>query len=93
VLRNIRSGAFEVYDIANNQITAAASLGGVGSNWQVVGIAANSSPAAMGASDGSNAQLVQAMAGFGSGGGASSMTTGADPSQQQQQFLATPQHA
>jgi hypothetical protein len=48
----------------------------------------------MGASDNSNAQLVQAMAAFGSGGSANSMTTGADPSQQQQQqFLATPQHA
>jgi hypothetical protein len=45
-------------------------------------------------SDNSNAQLVQAMAGFGSGGGAAmnSMPTGTDASQQQQ-FLATPQHA
>src|SRR5262249_42366458 len=94
VLRNITSGAFEVYDIANNQITAAASLGSVGSDWQVVGIAANSTPAAMGTSDGSNSQLVQAMAGFGGGGGAANSATvplGADASQQQ--FLTTPQHA
>jgi hypothetical protein len=65
VLRNITSGAFEVYDIANNQVTAAASLGAVGSDWQVVGIAANNStPAGMGASDSSNSQLVQAMVGL-----------------------------
>jgi hypothetical protein len=95
VLRNITSGAFQAYDIANNQITATGSLGGVGSDWQVVGIAANAPAPAMGASDSSNAQLVQAMAGFVGGGSANSMTTGADPSQQQQQqqFLATPQHA
>ena len=30
VLSNVNSGAFEVYDIANNQITGAASLGQVG---------------------------------------------------------------
>jgi len=27
VLRNVNTGAFEVYDIANNQLTGAASLG------------------------------------------------------------------
>ncbi len=35
VLRNVNTGAFEVYDIANNQITAAALLGQVGLDWSV----------------------------------------------------------
>jgi hypothetical protein len=74
-------------------VTAAASLGSVGLDWQVVGIAANNSiPAAMGASDGSNSQLVQAMAGFGGGGGANLTTAARSPDPSQQQFLATPQH-
>jgi hypothetical protein len=39
VLRNATSGAFEVYDIANNQLIGAAALGAVGTDWQVGGIA------------------------------------------------------
>jgi hypothetical protein len=39
VLRNTNTGAFEVYDIANNQITGAALLGTVGLDWQFAGIA------------------------------------------------------
>jgi hypothetical protein len=38
LLRN-STGAFEVYDISNNNITNAASLGTVGLNWQVAGFA------------------------------------------------------
>jgi hypothetical protein len=37
VLRNASTGAFEVYDISNNQITNAVSMGAVGLNWQVGG--------------------------------------------------------
>jgi hypothetical protein len=37
MMRNGKTGAFEVYDIANNQITAAFSIGAVGLNWQVAG--------------------------------------------------------
>ena len=37
LLRNSNTGGFEVYDISNNNITNAASLGTVGLNWQVVG--------------------------------------------------------
>src|SRR5262249_31017113 len=70
VLRNVNSGAFEVYDIANNQLTGAAPLGAVGTDWQLGGFAADPPTASMGSSDGSTAQLVQAMAGFGGGGGA-----------------------
>src|SRR5436309_248959 len=72
VLHNINTGAFEVYDIANNQITGAALLGSVGLDWQLGGFApvSTGSPGSMGASDSSNAQLVQAMAGFGGGAGA-----------------------
>ena len=41
LMRNKNTGAFEVYDISNNQITAAASMGQVGTEWQVAGIAAD----------------------------------------------------
>jgi len=37
MMRNANTGAFEVYDISNNQVTAAFSLGTVGLNWQVAG--------------------------------------------------------
>ena len=95
VLRNVNSGAFEVYDIAGNALVGAASLGAVGLDWQLGGFAANSPAGPMGSSEDqptSNAQLVQAMAGFnGSGGAADASATaplGADTSQQT--FLTTP---
>jgi hypothetical protein len=76
VLRNVNSGAFEVYDIANNGITGAATLGSVGLDWQLGGFAADPPTGFMGASDSSNAQLVQAMAGFGpASGGADSLSS------------------
>ena len=95
VLRNVNTGAFEVYDIANNQVTGAASLGSVGLDWQLGGFAADPPSGAMGSSDNSTAQLVQAMASFGGGSGAAdSLNTaplGAETSQHQ--LLTTPQHA
>jgi hypothetical protein len=72
VLRNVNTGAFEVYDIANHQLTGAAPLGSVGLEWQVGGFAADP-PSASSASMGDSsqaAQLGQAMAGFGGSGGA-----------------------
>ena len=97
VLRNVNTGAFQVYNIANNQLTGSAPLGQVGSDWQLGGFAPSFSlPGPVGrgsesvAMDGSTAQLVQAMAGFG-GGAADSLNTvalGADTSQQA--FLTTP---
>jgi hypothetical protein len=36
-MRNTSTGGFEVYDIANNQITGAAFLGTVGLDWHVAG--------------------------------------------------------
>jgi hypothetical protein len=96
LLHNVNTGVFEVYDIANNQITAAAFLGEFGLQWQPGGVAADpptASTASMGDS-GQAAQLVQAMAGFGgSSGTADSLNTvalGADT--QQQPLLTTPQH-
>jgi hypothetical protein len=93
VLRNVNTGAFEVYDIANNQITGATLLGTVGLEWQLGGFAADPPTASMGS--GSTAQLVQAMAGFGGGSGAgeslNAAPLGADTSQQT--LLTTPQHA
>jgi hypothetical protein len=94
VLRNKNTGAFEVYDIANNQLTAAAPLGAVGLDWQPGGFAVD--PPSGSAGDSSQVgQLVQAMASFdgGSGAGESLNTAplGADTSQQA--LLTAPQHA
>jgi hypothetical protein len=86
-----------VYDIANNTITSAASLGAVGTDWQLGGLAAVASSASSAAMGGASqaAQLVQAMASFGGGGGAADglnvAALGADTSQQP--LLTTPQHA
>jgi hypothetical protein len=90
VLRNVNTGAFEVYDISNNMITSATSLGAVGLDFQVGGIAADPPTG----NSNQVAQLVQAMAGFGGGGAAEGLNTtplGADTSQQLQ--LTSPQHA
>ena len=94
MLRNVNSGAFEVYNIANNQLTGTASLGQVGLDWQLGGFAADPPTSSMGSSDSSTSQLVQAMAGFGGGSGAAdglnTAPLGAETSQQPS--LTTPQH-
>jgi hypothetical protein len=89
ILRNANTGQFEVYDIVNNQITAANSLGAVGLDWSVGGFAVDP-PTAMG-----DAQLVQAMAGFGgsSGAAASSNTAALSAETSQEPLLTAPQHA
>jgi hypothetical protein len=94
VLRNVNTGAFEVYDIASNQLTGAAPLGAVGTDWQLGGFAADPPTGSMGSSDGSTSQLVQAMAGFGSGNGTGESLNTAPLSAEtsQQTFLTTPQH-
>jgi uncharacterized repeat protein (TIGR01451 family) len=93
IMRNVNSGAFEVYNIANDQITGAASLGQVGLEWQLGGPAADP-PAGSTGGSGSTSQLMQAMASFGgSSGAADGLNTaplGTEASQQQ--FLTTPQH-
>ena len=91
VLRNVNTGAFQVYNIANNQLTGSASLGAVGLDWQLGGFAANSPGAAMGSSDSSTAQLVQAMAGFvASGDGSETLTVTSSPQPLAQPLLTTP---
>ena len=98
VLRNVNTGAFEVYNISFNSLNGSASLGAVGLDWSLGGLAVDpptGAGGAMGASDDSTSQLVQAMAGFGGASGAAdgmNSALGADPLQQQQ-FLTTPQHA
>jgi hypothetical protein len=98
VLRNANSGAFQVYNIAFNSLNGSASLGAVGLDWSLGGLAVDpptGAGGAMGVSDDSTSQLVQAMAGFGGASGAAdgmNSALGADPLQQQQ-FLTTPQHA
>jgi hypothetical protein len=79
-------------DIANNQLTGAAPLGAVGTDWQLGGFAADPPTASMGSSDGSTAQLVQAMAGFGgsSGAGESLNIAPLNGDTSQQTFLTTP---
>jgi hypothetical protein len=37
LMRNSNTGAFEVYDISNNQVTSAAPMGPVGLEWTVAG--------------------------------------------------------
>jgi len=90
-LRNANTGQFEVYDLVNNQITAANSLGAVGLNFQVGGFAADPPTENVG----DVGQLVQAMASFGGGSAAQESLNaapfGADTSQQT--FLTMPQHA
>ena len=94
VLRNVNTGAFQVYNIANNQLTGSASLGAVGLDWQLGGFAGVSPTASMGSSDNSTSQLVQAMAGFGGGSGAADgLNAGfANIDASQQPVLTTPQH-
>jgi len=55
LIRDSNNGAFDVFDIANNQLTAVASMGQVGTDWSVDGIAADRAGA-------SSAQLAQGMA-------------------------------
>ena len=94
VLRNRRTGSFEVYDIANDALSGASSLGQVGLDWQLGGFAADPPSGSTGDSS-QAAQLVQAMAGFGgSSGSAESLNTGAlGADTSQQTLLTTPQHA
>jgi hypothetical protein len=94
VVRRSSDGMFGVYAISNNQFSFN-FMGAVGTDWQFGGVAAANSRgagAAMGNSiaDSSNAQLVQAMAGFGGGAADSwnALALGADTPQQT--FLTTP---
>ena len=92
VLRNVNTGAFQVHVITNNQIAGAASLGAVGLDWQLGGFAADPPAGSMTSSDASTSQLVQAMAGLGSGAADISHTV-ALATDTSQQLLTTPQHS
>jgi hypothetical protein len=95
VLRNVNTGAFEVYNISNNQITGAALLGTVGKEWQLGGLADDPPTGPMGSSDdqpASNAQLVQAMAGFGGDASDDSNSVSLGDDTSQQPLLTTPQY-
>jgi hypothetical protein len=86
----INTGQFEVYNIANNTITGAALLGQVGLDWQLGGFAVDPPT-----DDPSVGQLVQAMAVFGGGSGASESLniTALSGDTLQQPLMTTPQHA
>jgi hypothetical protein len=90
VLRNVNAGFFEAYDIANNQLTGAATLGRVGLDWQLGGFAADPSAVSGTLTDIANDQLVQAMAGFGGGAADSSNAAPIGAETSQQTFLTTP---
>jgi len=97
IMRNSNTGALEVYDIANNALAGAYSMGAVGLNWEGGGIAPdalNASTASMGAS-GQVGQLVQATAVFGGGSDAADglNTAPIDADTSQQPLLMIPQHA
>jgi hypothetical protein len=92
-LRNVNTGQFEVYDIAGNTLVGAASLGTVGLDWQLGGLAVDPPVAAGGAIDGSddsNAQLVQSMASFGSSAGGQFNSVFPADDLLQQTFMTTP---
>ena len=84
-MRNIKTGQFEVYDVAGNTLVEAASLGQVGLDWQLGGFAADPPTGSMGGTDASTSQLVQAMASIEVGGcaadGLNTAPLGADTSQ------------
>jgi hypothetical protein len=82
----------ESADRAVPLIDSSASLGQVGLDWQLGGFAASSPTGANGSFDDSTSQLVQAMAGFDSGGGAANGLNITQPAADtsQQTFLTTP---
>jgi hypothetical protein len=86
VLRNVNSGAFEVYDIAGNTLVGAASLGAVGLDWQLGGFAVD--PPTDNSAD--VGPLVQAMAGFGGDAADSTNAAPIGAETSQQTFLTTP---
>jgi hypothetical protein len=95
VLRNVNTGAFQVYDIANNAIIGTGSLGQVGLDWSLGGLAVDPPTGAIGGSDDSTSQLVQAMAGFAGGDDAAQGfdAAGLGDDASQQPFLTAPQQA
>ena len=88
-----RSNPSGWFNIAGNTLVGAASLGTVGLDWQLGGLAVDPPVAAGGAIDGSddsNAQLVQAMASFGSSAGAEFNSVFPADDLSQQTFMTTP---
>ena len=87
-MRNVDTGQFQLYNIANNEITGSTPLSLVGSEWELGGFAPTASngfignsggPLASQPAGGSTSQLVQAMAGFdGSSGAGESLNAGGD---------------
>jgi hypothetical protein len=80
--------------MSNPSIGALLPQNAVGLDWQLGGFAADPPSGSMGSSDGSTAQLVQAMAGFGGGSGAADGLNASvvNAGTSEQTFLTTPQH-
>jgi hypothetical protein len=87
LLRNSNTGAFELYDISKNAITAAGPMGGVGLERSISGVAATaaaSGPPSTQLRDlavepaGTISQLTQAMAGFAPSAGAAGASSPLD---------------
>ncbi|HYZ44065.1 MAG TPA: hypothetical protein VE667_04350 [Xanthobacteraceae bacterium] len=95
MMRNVSTGALEIYNIANNALAGAYSADEVGLNWEVSGIAPDALSASSASSgDSSVDQLVQAMAGFGTGSGTAENfnALGLDADTAQAPVLTTAQH-
>jgi hypothetical protein len=89
-LRNVNTGAFQVYNIADNQLTGSASLGQVGSDWQLGGFAPTISlPPDFTQPEG----LAGSSFGGGSGAGESLNTAALSVETSQQTLLTTPQRS
>ena len=94
VLRDSLTGAFEVYDISDNKLTGAASLGQVGLDWQVGGIAVDppiksSVSSSQLALERSHALLVQAMSSFSNGDAVTSTLANALPQESPAPLIAS----
>jgi hypothetical protein len=60
LLRNSSTGALQVYNINNDQITGSASIGTVGVDWKFAGVAPVSAPGASVESDALNLSIASA---------------------------------
>ena len=83
--------AFVGINIAGNALVGAASLGTVGLDWQLGGFAVDPPTGSGVFADGSNDQLVQAMASFGGDAADDSNGVFLGDDTSQQAYLTTPQ--
>jgi len=86
LMRDSNNGAFELYDIRNNQLVSASGMGVIGLEWQTAGVTANMPNG----SGGLVSQLAQGVASFAPAASPSSNAPAADTAAQLNQILITP---